>query len=69
MDIKDVVSAYIDCGNTVGFFNAEMILMKFLPKNNLDGKCHNVPKKKREQFVQALRDAEKTGKIPANNKK
>ena len=58
--LKQVVGAYIDCGNAIGFFYAEMILMKHLPENKPDGKCYDVPKKNRANFLSDLKNAAKT---------
>lgn len=60
-NIKEIVDAYIKCGNTIGFFYAEMILMKHLPDNNPDGKCYDVPEEKRPEFLEALQKATKEG--------
>lgn len=37
--IDEVVNAYVACGKAIGYFYAEMILMKYLPENKPDGKC------------------------------
>ena len=55
--LNEVVDAYIACGNAIGFFHAEMILMKYLPENKPDGKCFDVPKKQRANFFSELKKA------------
>ena len=55
--INKVVDAYIKCGNKIGFFYAEFILMKHLPKNKPGGKCYDVPVKKRAAFLSDLKNA------------
>lgn len=55
MKLDDVVKAYTDCGNRIGFFWAELILMKYLPEDKPDGKCYEVPKNKRKEFVTELK--------------
>jgi hypothetical protein len=52
--IKRVVSAFMKVGKQFGYFNAEMILMKYLPDNKPDGKCSDVEKKKRAALIAAL---------------
>jgi hypothetical protein len=41
-------------GHIYGFFKAEMILMKYCPKNKPDGKCFQVPKSRRLKFMNEL---------------
>lgn len=57
MNIDTAVDAYMECGKAVGFFQAEMILLKFLPKNKPDGKCYDVPVNRRAKFVAVLKAA------------
>ena len=52
---KELAAAYVACGQATGFFNAEMILMKYLPANKPDGKCHDVPRKNRAKFLADLK--------------
>lgn len=59
--LNEVVRAYVACGNALGYFYAEYILMKHLPANNPDGKCFNVPAKKRPAFLADLQNATKYG--------
>lgn len=55
--LNEVADAYIACGNTIGFFWAEMILMKHLPDDKPDGKCRDVPVKDRAGLLKELRNA------------
>lgn len=57
INLDDVVKAYIECGQSSGFLIAETILMRHLPKNKLEGKCHDVAVKKRKPFLAALQAA------------
>ena len=62
MDEKmEVAGIYVDCGRAIGFFYAEMILMKYLPANKPDGKCYDVPKNKLPAFVRDLKNAAEHG--------
>ena len=53
-----LVYEYVKCGDKHGFFTAEVILMKFLPANNPDGKCYSVPVARRSALVEALKKGE-----------
>lgn len=55
--LEEVVDAYVVCGNTIGFFYAEFILMKHLPEDKPDGKCYDVPKNNRADLLSDLRNA------------
>jgi hypothetical protein len=59
--LNEVVEAYIACGNKVGFMCAEIILLKYLPKRAPDGKCYDVPAKKRPAFLRDLKNAAEHG--------
>lgn len=59
--LDEVVDAYVVCGNTIGFFYAEFILMKHLPENKPDGKCYEVPKKNRPALLSDLKNATEHG--------
>jgi hypothetical protein len=53
MNINEVVESYVECGRKFGFAVAEMILSKYTDKR--EGKCYDVPLKKREAFVRDLK--------------
>lgn len=55
--INEIVDAYVECGNKIGFFYAEMLLMKHLPANKPNGKCYDVPKRRRAAFLVDLKNA------------
>jgi hypothetical protein len=55
--LDNIVDAYIECSHKVGSFNAEMILMKYLPDDKPEGKCYDVPEDKREAFYNELKAA------------
>lgn len=55
--IDEVVNAYVACGNAIGYFYAESILMKYLPANKPDGKCFDVPTRNRHAFLVDLKNA------------
>jgi hypothetical protein len=59
--LNEVVDAYVKCGNKVGFMCAEIILLKYLPKRAPDGKCYDVPAKKRPAFLRDLQNAAEHG--------
>lgn len=59
--LPEVVSAYIACGDTNGYFISESILMKHLPDNKPAGKCKDVMAKDRPAFLKDLQDATKNG--------
>lgn len=57
MTNKELAAEYVKCGQAVGYFTAEMILMEFLPEDKPDGKCYDVPQSKRKAMVEKLRAA------------
>lgn len=64
--LAKVVEAYISCGKAIGFFHAEMILMKHLPENKPDGKCYDVPKSQRASFLRELKKAVQDASHPTS---
>lgn len=56
VSIDTIVNKYIEVGNLCGYFQAEMILMKYLPENKPDGKCKDVPAKSRKAFLNELQE-------------
>lgn len=53
---SELAKAFVAYGKVAGYFNAEMLLMKYLPKSNPDGKCYDVPTRKRAAFLAELKD-------------
>lgn len=62
MNITQVVAAYMKCGETAGFFTAEMILLKYLPPEKPEGVCRDVAPRKWPSFVAELNAATRKAK-------
>jgi hypothetical protein len=53
---SELASAYVEYGKAAGYFWAELLLMKYLPKSKPDGKCYDVPPRKRAAFLAELKE-------------
>jgi predicted lipoprotein with Yx(FWY)xxD motif len=62
MNISQVVNAYMKCGETAGFFMAEMILLKYLPAKKPEGVCRDVAARNWPSFVAELNAATRKAK-------
>ena len=56
-ELDRLVSLYIAYGHEFGFFNAELLLMKYLPDNQPEGLCCDVPVHKRSKLIGELSSA------------
>ena len=54
---EELGSAYVKCGGVIGYFWAEALLLRYLPKDNPGGRCSDVPHKNRKAFLADLENA------------
>lgn len=58
---KELADAYVKCGGSIGYFWAEVLLLRHLPKDNPGGRCYDVPQNRRKKFLADLENATKYG--------